>query len=133
MSSRVKRQAHVLQTLAKAHPHVCRSILRGADKDLLQCLSECALNVLKGNVKLTSTEKAKLTKYRQKLRKVSDKKVSLKQKQKIVQTGGFVPALLAPVVKAVVAPLLGKAIGGVVSGLIKKVKKTPKQNRFLFR
>ena len=133
MSSRVKRQAHVLQTLAKAHPHVCQSILRGADKDLLQCLTECALNVLKGNVNLTPSEKTKLTKYKQKLRKVADKKVPLKQKQKIVQTGGFLPALLAPVVKAVVAPLIGKAIGGVVTGLVKKVKRTPRHKRFLFR
>jgi F0F1-type ATP synthase beta subunit len=105
--------------------------LRGADNDLLQCLSECALNVLKGNVDLTPSEKAKLTKYKQKLRKVANKKVPLKQKHKIVQTGGFVPALLAPVVKAVVVPLIGKAIGSVVTGLVKKVKKTPR--RFLFR
>ena len=105
MTSRVKRQAPLLLALAKAHPHVCKAILRGANQDLLQCLSECALNILKGNVTLKPSEKARLTKYRQKLRKVADKKVSLKQKHKIVQTGGFAPALLAPLLAPLIAPL----------------------------
>ena len=61
MTSRVKRQAPLLLALAKAHPHVCKAILNGIDKDLLQCLSEFALNILKGNVTLKPSEKAKLT------------------------------------------------------------------------
>ena len=113
MSSRVKRQAPVLRALAKSHPHVCHAILRGADKDLLQCLSECALNVLKGNVPLTSTEKAKLIKYKQKLRKVANKQVSLKQKHKIVQTGGFLPALLAPILGAVLGPIATASVKAI--------------------
>ena len=63
MSSRVKRQAPILLALAKSHPHVCKAILRGADKDLLHCLSECALNILRGNVPLKPSDKARLTKY----------------------------------------------------------------------
>ena len=113
MTYRVKRQAPLLLALAKAHPHVCKAILRGADKDLLQCLSECALNILKGNVKLKPSEKARLTKYRQKLRKVADKRSSLKQKHKIVQTGGFAPALLAPLLAPLIAPLAKRAVGGL--------------------
>ena len=95
-SSHVKRQAPLLQALVQAHPHICKAILRGADEDLVQCYSECALNMLKGNVPLSGPQKAKLTKYKQKLRKVANKKISLKEKHKIVQTGGFVPLLLAP-------------------------------------
>ena len=133
MSSRVKRQAPLLQALAQANPHICKAILRGADKDLLQCLSECALNVLRGNVTLTGPQKAKLTKYKQKLRKVANKKVSLKEKHKIVQTGGFAPALLAPLVKPVIAPLAGKVLSGAVGGLVNKIRKTPRHRRFLFR
>ena len=111
----VKWQAPLLLTLAKAHPHVCKAILRGADKDLLQCLSECALNILKGNMTLKPSEKARLTKYRQKLRKVADKRVSLKQKQKIIQTGGFAPALLAPLLAPLIAPLAKRTMGGIGS------------------
>ena len=82
-------------------------------EDLIQCLSECALNILKGNVTLKPAEKARLTMYRQKLRKVADKKVSLKQKHKIVQTVGFAPALLAPLLAPVIAPLAKQVIGGL--------------------
>ena len=123
MSTRLKRQAFVLKALAKSHPHVCKSILRGADKDLLQCLSECAHNILKGNVPLKSTEKSQLTKYKQKIRKVANKKTSLKQKQKIVQTGGFLPALLAPLLTSVIAPLAEQAVKGIVKAVSKKKKK----------
>lgn len=128
MSSRVRRQAPVLLTLAKSHPHVCRAILRGADKDLLHCLSECALNILKGNVKLKPSDKARLTKYRQKLRKIANKKVSLKQKHKIVQTGGFAPAFLAPLLpliiplaKKALPGLARKAVGGLLQGVMDKM------------
>ena len=62
MTSRVKRQAPLLLALAKAHPHVCKAILCGADKDLLQCLSECTLNILKGNVTLKPSDKASTVK-----------------------------------------------------------------------
>ena len=133
MSSRVKRQASLLQIPSQARPHICKAILRETDKDLLQCLSECAFNVLRGNVPLTAPQKAKLTKYKQKLRKVADKKVSLKEKHKIVQSGGFSTALLAPLMKPVIAPLAGKALTGVVGGLVKKIQKTPRHRRFLFR
>ena len=129
MSSRVKRQAPLLHALSKSHPHVCRAILRGADKDLLQCLSECALNILRGNVHLKPAEKASLTKYKQKIRKVAGKKTSLKQKHKLVQTGGFIPALLAPLLKPLILPL---ATAAFKAGY-KKIKNTPNRKRVLFR
>ena len=129
MSLRMKRQALVLETLAKAHPHICRAILRGADKDLLQCLSECALNIKRGNVFLTPNEKAALVKYRLKVQKLSDKKTPLKEKHKIVQTGGFSAALLAPLLKPIILPLASAAFKAGYN----KIKNTPNHKRFLFR
>ena len=111
--SHVKFQAPLLQSLAHAHPYICKAILQGADKDILQCLSQCALNVLKGNVPLSGPQKAKLTKYKQKLRKEANKKVSLQEKYEIVQTGGFVPLLLAPLLRKVIAPNAKRALVGL--------------------
>ena len=85
----VSCEALLLLALAKANPHICKAILRGADKDLLHCLSECAHNILQGNVKLKPSDKARLSKYRQKLWKLAEKRGYLKQKHKIIQTGGF--------------------------------------------
>lgn len=117
MSARVKKQAHLLKALAKAHPHVCHVILKGADKELLKCLSECAYNILQGNVTLTKSQKARLTKYKQKLRKVANKKTSLKEKHKLVQTGGFLPALLAPLLSSVIVPLAGEVVKGIAKSV----------------
>ena len=129
MSTRVKRQAQVLRVLAKSHPHVCKAILRGADKDLLFCLSECAYNILRGNVSLTPAQKAKLTRYKQKIRQVANKKTALKQKQQIVQTGGFLPALLAPLLGSVITPLAEKAVGGIVKAIQKKRRRQRRRRR----
>lgn len=122
MSTRVKRQAHVLSALAKSHPHVCKAILRGADKDLLHCLTECAYNIIRGNIPLTPTQKAQLTKYKRQLRNVANKKTGLKQKQKFVQTGGFLPALLAPLLGSVIAPLTKTVVKGISKAFKKKKK-----------
>lgn len=122
MSSRVKRQANVLKVLAKAHPHVCHAIIKGANKDLLQCLAECAYNILRGNVALTPSQKKSLTKYKKQIRQVADKKTILKRKRQIVQKGGFLPALLAPLLSSVIAPLAGKAVKGIIKAIRKKKK-----------
>ena len=129
MSSRIERQAPLLQVLAEGHPHVCKAILRGADNDLIKCLSECALNVLKGNIVLNREEKTNLIKYRQKIRKIANKKIALKNKHKIVQTGGFAAALLAPLIKPIIAPLAGKLITSAISS----IKNIPNHKRFLFK
>ena len=120
MSARVKRQVHVLHTLSKGHPDVCKAILRHADSDLLRCLSECAHNILKGTVQLKPAEKESLKKYRLKVRKIADKKTPLKQKLKIVQTGGFIPALLGPLLKPLIVPLASQLVGGVISSIVPK-------------
>ena len=51
--SSLKKHAGILRILAKAKPSVIRAIVRDSDTDLLYLLSECAVNILKGNVKLT--------------------------------------------------------------------------------
>ena len=126
MSTRLRRQAPILEALTKCHPHVCKAILKGADKELLHCLSECAHNILKGNIRLSATEKARLAKYKQQIRKVGKKKTSLKQKHKLVQTGGLVSALLAPLLGPLIAPLAKSAVKGIIDLTTKKKRKSKK-------
>jgi hypothetical protein len=62
--------------------------------------------VLKGNVPLTTKEKSRLKKHKNKLRTLVKKKVSLSKKKDIIQSGGgFLGALLMPV-----ASLLGSLL-----------------------
>ena len=129
MTSRLKRQAPLLQAIAEGNPQVVKAILRGADNELIKCLAECALNILKGGVAFDREQKTNLIKHKQKIRKLTEKKISLKNKHKIIQTGGFATALLAPLLKPIIAPLAGK----LITSAIASVKNIPNNKRFLFK
>lgn len=123
MSARLKRNAHILNALAHSKPSVRNAILRSRNHDLTHCIGECAFNLLRGNIPLTSSQKAKLTRYKQQLRQVANRRVSLQNKNKIIQKGGFLPALLAPLLSTVIAPLAKTVIGGIVKAIKNKKKK----------
>ena len=110
MSARVRRHADTLAFLSKAKPSTCKAIIKGADKDLVNCFCECAHNILKGTVDLTKAQKTKLTRHKQGLRDIAKKSTTRKKKKEILQKGGFLPALLAPLLAPVIAPLAGKVI-----------------------
>ena len=82
-----------------------KRIIQGADRDLTDCIGECARNILKGNVTLKPSEKARLTKYKLKL----GRRATLKSRKKVLQTGGFLPALLGPLLGSVIIPLAKKS------------------------
>jgi len=68
----------------------------------MHCISECILNVLNGNIKMTVCDTRKLQKHKAALRKVSDKRVPLSAKKKLtLQCGGF----LLPVLSAILPKL----------------------------
>src|SRR5215510_16539732 len=95
---RIKSNYRALELLKKVKPKLRRAILLNCDPDLLKSVGECALNVLRGNVKLTKCSKRKLRKHRGVLRKIADKSVSIVNKRKIiVQRGGFLLPLLSAV------------------------------------
>ena len=108
MSGRMKKQALFLQVLIKTkNAKLRKTILEHADPELIKALCECAQNILQGNVQMTPLEKTRLRKYKSKLRLIACKNVSVKQKRlKLQQTGGFLPALLAPLAANVIIPLL---------------------------
>jgi hypothetical protein len=90
----------MLKLLCGAKPTVIRAVLKGASPDLIQAISECSLNVLKGNVRITPAQKKRLCRYKQKLRTLAKKKTSFKRRKQVIQTGGFLGVLLKPVLGA---------------------------------
>ncbi len=105
MTKRLIKHATVLKLLQKSSPTVVRHIIRNADRKLLNTLCECSLNILKGNVALSKPQLNRLKKYKSALRNLVNRKTSLKKKKDILQTGGFLSALLTP--------LLG-VLGGIL-------------------
>ncbi|KAJ8048844.1 hypothetical protein HOLleu_01318 [Holothuria leucospilota] len=83
MSRRVTEQAPFLHVLTRGTTQQRSALLRRLHNDLVICLCECALNILKGHVKLTPSEKLNLQRHRAKLRKLVDRKVPLSQKRSV--------------------------------------------------
>ncbi|KAK2181417.1 hypothetical protein NP493_399g00025 [Ridgeia piscesae] len=112
MSSRVERNALGLHLLARTKdPNLTRAIIANAIKDLICALCECA-HILKGNVRLNASQKAKLRRYKRNLRVLSDKQPGVMRKRRILQTGGgaFLTAWLATLATSIIFPLIKKLI-----------------------
>ena len=96
-----------MKLLCGAKPSLIKAVLKGASPDLLNALSECSLNILKGNVHLTPAQKKQLAKYKHNLRALARKGASAKRRKTILQKGGFLGALLKPIL-GIVGGLLGQ-------------------------
>jgi hypothetical protein len=98
---RVQDYLPVLALLAgkKLKPHVKSTILDCATLQEVLCL--CALNILKGRVSLSASQKRNLKKYKKTLIAISSKHCSKKRKRiHLSQKGGFLGALLGPLLSA---------------------------------
>ena len=99
MSKRLRKHAALLRTLAKAKSKTRQKLLKEhCDEDFICCMTECARNLLKGNVPLNPAQMKKLSTKRRMIRELALKKTSLKKKRKLIQSGGFIGALLGPIV-----------------------------------
>ena len=109
--ARLRRHAPTLGYLANCDKHTAKSIITNAKPQLLHCISDVCYNVLKGNVPLSSKEKHKLQKYKSGMRKIADRKTTLKARKVLIQKGGFLGALLTPLLGSVIAPLAQSLFG----------------------
>jgi hypothetical protein len=75
-------------------------------------VSECALNVLRGNVKLSDYKKRKLRKFKRQLRAVTDKRLPIASKKKlIIQRGCFLVPLLTAVLPSLATLIFDRLKG----------------------
>ena len=108
MSNRIKKHAPMFVHLAKAKPQTVKSIIKTCDKELMNVLCECGLNVLYGKVPISKTQRNRLYRFKGKLRELTKKRVSAKKKKTILQQGGFLGALLSPIL-GILGNLLGSS------------------------
>ena len=101
MSRRVKKNYDVLKVLAKCKPYMRRAIIKAADDDLLEAITECLLNICKNTIKISPKTYKKLAQYSRHIEVVVDKSKPLAQRRRVIlQKGdGFLPFLLAPVLE----------------------------------
>ena len=99
MSRRVNKYKHHLKFLSVCDHKTCKQLIGKADKELINCICECALNILKGSVPLKPQDKKKLIKRKRDLRALTSKSINIADKKRIIQKGnGFLPMLLGPII-----------------------------------
>ena len=106
MSTCLKKNAQMLGVLAHATPQMCKAIIGAADRELMTCLCECAQNILNGNVPLTKSHLKHLQRYHSDVHTLVKKRAPKHKKKKILQKGGFLSALLAPIAVEVLTKIL---------------------------
>src|SRR5688572_13422310 len=100
MSQTLKKFTPYLRVLQKSSPKVRNKLAKKhCSPEFIKCICECAKNVLVGNVALSAEHKRRLERHKRSLRKLILKKTSMKAKKKLIQSGGFLGALLGPIVK----------------------------------
>jgi hypothetical protein len=101
--ARMKNRKLYLKTLLKCSPCERKShVLHDRDSNI-KFICECALNVLKGNIPITPSQKRALARYKDSLRKLANKRSKIKYKRSLLsQTGnGFWLALLPAAISAI--------------------------------
>ena len=109
MSKRMKGNLPYLQILAKCKPKLRKVIIEHGPTDIIISICECAYNLLKGTVLISTNQKRHLSRHKEHLRTLANKKISRTKKKKLLtQKGGNVLAALLPPVLSVLRSLLLK-------------------------
>ena len=110
VKKRLKKHIPFLHVLKDASPKMRTSIIKAADAPLINTLSECSLNVLNGNQRISPQCKKLLTGYKNQLRNLAtaSPRVSIKRKKQILlQKGGFIiPTLIGSVLSGLLSDIL---------------------------
>jgi hypothetical protein len=102
MSKRIKEHRTLLRKLCNCYGKERMKLLKkNCSKSFILCICECAKNILKGNVAMNSRQSKELRRRKHMLRSLALKRTSLSKKKKIIQTGGFLGALLRPIVSII--------------------------------
>ena len=111
VAERLRRNFKYLKYLKKAKKHHRCSLLKTAPQELILCICDCVTNVLRGNVRLSAKQTKALRRHKAALRALVEKRKGLNKKRELlVQKGGFLPLLLAPILSAA---------GGLLSDILR--------------
>lgn len=106
----IRKYGYFLEGLSRLPPKSRTKLINDSPKEVIDCVGECCLNVIKGNVPLTNAHKRSLNAKKHHIRLLSSKKVPVGYKKKLLtQKGG---ALLGLLLK----PLLGSVLGTLLHG-----------------
>ncbi len=114
-SKTLEKHLPTIALLSQCQPAVVKHFLKKTDAGLIRAVSECCKNILTGNVNLSGEEYKRLKRYHTQLKGLALKSTSNRKKKEFIQKGGFLQALIAPLIG-----LLGSVISGVIARKHKK-------------
>ena len=139
MSELIKKHAKLLHFLCTCKKAKQRNALVGVlPHDALKAIAECNYNVIKGTVPLSNAHLVALKRNKKLLLNLDEdrdiahlqgtaRREALDEKRKnILQQGGVLPALLAPLLGAVISPIIKSGVGAIKSRI--KAKRKRKQH-----
>lgn len=111
----IEKQRYMLEVLKGASPKLRKAILQNSDDELICILAEIIVNLMEGQIQITSQQKQKFTPYKKLFRTIVKQCGHHPNKSKlrrhIIQTGGALPFLIP-----LLGPLIAKAaLAGAVS------------------
>ena len=114
ITRRLSTYLPAVRSLSKAGAKKRMQIIRDADPCLVRIMKECALNVLKGRIKLSRRQLTRLRPHARTLVKVSrGQGMTLGAQKKLLEkSGGFLPVVLPALIAS-----LGTLAGNVLSNL----------------
>jgi len=110
MSRSVQQLLPVLKQLGRMSTKAKKKFFKTCNKDFVHCICECVRNLLKGRVPLKGNHLRKLGHHKQSLRQLALKSTSLTKRKQILQKGGFIGALISPLIAG-----LGSLISGYLT------------------
>ena len=109
--ARLWRNAPHLKALKKSSAKQRKNIISKGKADLINCICDCCLNLVNGNLKVNKVQRKTLIHHAADIRALSKKGKSFKKRKEIlVQRGGFIPALLTPVLTLIASALVRKLL-----------------------
>jgi hypothetical protein len=109
MANRLRCHAHELLAIDKVKKCKAKrnSIIEEGGPDLVHCICDCVYNVLNGNIPISEQDKKRLSRHKDTLRELVKKKTSNKERKRLVQSGGFLGALI-PTIVSLIGGLFGR-------------------------
>ena len=98
MSGRIAQQSPFLKLLYDCSPTQRKALIESASREQLEALSQIALNILRGNLSVSETHKKKLKEYKDVIRSLGSRSVSLtRKKNALLNFHSLLPLLVKPV------------------------------------
>lgn len=109
MNHRMKKYEWIIKNFHKIPKDLQYSIIKRLPPSLVKCICEICLNLIRGNVNTSNSQKQQLAKYKRIIRRLAQKSNNTSSKRKLLMSGKGIP--LIPILFSVVSSLLTKIIG----------------------